>query len=197
VFSVLLVLGPLVPAAVDDDFLARLFLTHFPPHHSSLTYYPFWSLCSATTTTTTMSSPEEPEKAVSTPDAVEGALDSLKPLVTKVSLGGVMGYCSGMALKKVGKALAFVVGLGFVAVQSAAYAGYIQVNWGKIADDSIVKPLDSVSQRFWSSCRMRILFDFVKIELFLSFRNVPMIPSMLDPQYFSTSANAESKALVC
>ena len=92
-----------------------------------------------------MSSPEEPEKPVTTPDAVEGALDSLKPLVTKVSLGGVMGYCSGMALKKVGKALAFVVGLGFVAVQSAAYAGYIQVNWGKIADDSIVKPLDTVS----------------------------------------------------
>ena len=91
------------------------------------------------------SPPEEPEKPVSSPDAVERALDAMKPIVTKLSLGGVMGYCSGMALKKVGKALAFVVGLGFVAVQSAAYAGYIQVNWGKIADDSIVKPLDAVS----------------------------------------------------
>ncbi len=94
-------------------------------------------------------SPEsEPEKkpvSAKSPDAVERALDALKPVVTKLSLGGVMGYCSGMALKKVGKAMAFVVGLGFVAVQSAAYAGYIQVHWGKIADDSIVKRLDSVS----------------------------------------------------
>ena len=115
-----------------------------------------------------MSSPEDPEKAVSTPDAVESALDSLKPIVTKVSLGGVMGYCSGMALKKVGKALAFVVGLGFVAVQSAAYAGYIQVNWGKIADDSIVKPLDTVSIKIiclllLSLCHwMQIFWIFVR-----------------------------------
>ena len=47
-------------------------------------------------------------------DPVERALDMLKPAVQKLGFGGIMGYCSGMALKKVGKALAFAVGLGFV-----------------------------------------------------------------------------------
>ena len=99
--------------------------------------------------------PEKKEEAVSPvnndndsnnskKDAVERALDAMKPLAVQVSLGGIMGACSGMALKKVGKAVAFVVGLGFVVLQSAAYMGYLELNWKKIGNDAIVKPLDSV-----------------------------------------------------
>lgn len=78
-------------------------------------------------------------------DVVEQTLDRLKPLAVQVGVGGIMGYCTGMAMKKVGKVLATVLGLGFVALQSAAYAGYIQVNWKQIGDDAIVKRIDSVS----------------------------------------------------
>jgi uncharacterized membrane protein (Fun14 family) len=88
--------------------------------------------------------PEIPKKELESKDAVERALDALKPMAMKLSVGGVMGWCSGMALKKVGKAVAFVVGLGFVGLQTASYAGYIQLNWKKIGNDAVVKPLDSV-----------------------------------------------------
>ena len=46
-----------------------------------------------------------------------------------------MGYCSAMALKKVGKALAVIFGLGFIGMQTAASTGYIAVDWTKISDD--------------------------------------------------------------
>jgi FUN14 domain-containing protein 1 len=77
-------------------------------------------------------------------DPVESALDKLKPILSQVSFGSVLGYCSGMSLKKLGKAAAFVIGVGFIGVQSAVHAGYINVNWTKIKDDAI-KPLDTVS----------------------------------------------------
>mmetsp|Transcript_25182 Transcript_25182/g.62081 ORF Transcript_25182/g.62081 Transcript_25182/m.62081 type:complete len:89 (-) Transcript_25182:41-307(-) len=82
--------------------------------------------------------------ADSNTDPVESALDKLKPIVSKISFGSVVGYCSGMALKKVGKAVAFVIGVGFIGVQSAVYSGYITVDWGKVSGDAM-KPLDTVS----------------------------------------------------
>ena len=54
-----------------------------------------------------------------------------------------MGYCSGMAFRRVGKALGVVIGIGFIGVQTAASMGYINVDWNKIRDDAI-KPLDAV-----------------------------------------------------
>ena len=44
-------------------------------------------------------------------DPVETALDKVKPILAKVTFGAIMGYSSGYALKKVGKALAFVKGI--------------------------------------------------------------------------------------
>ena len=78
-------------------------------------------------------------------DPVESALDKLKPILSQISFGSVVGYCSGMALKKIGKAVAFVIGVGFIGVQSAVGAGYINVNWKKIQGDTM-KPLDTVSE---------------------------------------------------
>ncbi|CAJ1960710.1 unnamed protein product [Cylindrotheca closterium] len=75
-------------------------------------------------------------------DPVDSALDKLKPIMSQLSFGSVLGYCSGMALKKLGKAAAFVVGVGFIGVQSAVRAGYVKVNWTKIKDDAI-SPLDT------------------------------------------------------
>jgi uncharacterized membrane protein (Fun14 family) len=76
-------------------------------------------------------------------DPVEAALDKLKPVFQQLTFGGVMGYCSGMALKKIGKAAAFAAGIGFIAVQTAVSAGYIEVDWNKVKGTAL-KPLDSV-----------------------------------------------------
>lgn len=75
-------------------------------------------------------------------DPVETAIEKLKPVLANVGFGAVMGYCSGYALKQVGKAMAFVIGIGFVGLQTAAATGYIQVDWSKVKDD-VSKKIDS------------------------------------------------------
>ena len=77
------------------------------------------------------------------PDAVESALEKAKPLLAKVTFGGVVGYCSGYASKKISKAAAIMIGVAFMVVQGAAYAGYIEVNWSAIKDSGI-KKIDTV-----------------------------------------------------
>lgn len=72
-------------------------------------------------------------------DPISQILDKVKPYAGKLTFGSLVGYCSGAAAKKIGKALAVVVGLGFIAVQSAAYSGYVDVNWNKVKDDAIAK----------------------------------------------------------
>lgn len=73
------------------------------------------------------------------PDAVEAAIEKLKPILSKLSFGAIMGYTSGYATKKVGKVAAFVVGAGFIFLQSLAVAGYIEIDWMKIKDSAIKK----------------------------------------------------------
>jgi uncharacterized membrane protein (Fun14 family) len=73
------------------------------------------------------------------PDPVERAIELAKPLLAQLGFGGVMGYCSGMAMKKIGKAVAFGVGVIFIGLQAAASTGYITVDWAKISDDTIKK----------------------------------------------------------
>lgn len=55
-----------------------------------------------------------------------------------------MGYCSGVATKKIGQAMAFLVGVAFIALQSAVYTGYIEVDWDKMQKDAI-KAVDTNS----------------------------------------------------
>eukprot|EP00545_Synedropsis_sp_CCMP1620_P010011 CAMPEP_0119013274 /NCGR_PEP_ID=MMETSP1176-20130426/8284_1 /TAXON_ID=265551 /ORGANISM="Synedropsis recta cf, Strain CCMP1620" /LENGTH=186 /DNA_ID=CAMNT_0006966355 /DNA_START=43 /DNA_END=603 /DNA_ORIENTATION=+ len=62
--------------------------------------------------------------------SVQGAVDSGVP--TQLSYGFVSGYCSGLALKKAGRAAAVVFGMGFVVLQTLQYSGYIQVDHGKL-----------------------------------------------------------------
>ena len=61
--------------------------------------------------------------------------DKLKPALTKITFGSLVGYCSGVATKKIGRALAIVAGVGFMLVQGAVYSGYIDVDWKKVQDD--------------------------------------------------------------
>ncbi|KJE91555.1 hypothetical protein CAOG_02683 [Capsaspora owczarzaki ATCC 30864] len=66
------------------------------------------------------------------PDDVKALL---APLAQQLSMGTVSGFAAGYAAKKVGKAVAMVLAMGFVGLQAAQYAGYIHVNWGKIEKD--------------------------------------------------------------
>lgn len=68
-------------------------------------------------------------------DMVENAIEQAKPIIAKLSFGSLMGYCSALALKKVGKALAVLVGIGFIGLQTASSSGYLAVDWTKISDD--------------------------------------------------------------
>ncbi len=66
-------------------------------------------------------------------------LPDLSPYLGQVSFGGLAGYAVGYALKKVGRFLAFALGLLFIAVQLLAQTGYVQVDWTRIQRD--VEPL--------------------------------------------------------
>jgi len=51
-------------------------------------------------------------------DPVNQLLDKVRPHVAKLTFGSIVGYCSGAAAKKIGRALAVLCGLGFIAIQS-------------------------------------------------------------------------------
>ncbi len=64
-------------------------------------------------------------------------------LGVQVTLGGAAGFCSGYAVKKVGRALAVAIGLGFIAVQVARHKGVIESpDWGRV-NERMVEALDA------------------------------------------------------
>lgn len=72
---------------------------------------------------------KQPSKEL-TVDNVSDALWSLSgPILTNLGFSGCMGLAAGMALKKIGQFLAFIIGMAFLALQGLAYTGFITVNW--------------------------------------------------------------------
>jgi uncharacterized membrane protein (Fun14 family) len=57
-----------------------------------------------------------------------GVLTQLLPLL---SFGLLSGFCSGLAIKKIGKSAAVLFGTLFLAIQAAAKMGYVQecIQW--------------------------------------------------------------------
>ena len=51
-----------------------------------------------------------------------------------MSFGSLAGFCSGYALKGIGRAGAFTVGCLFMGLTGLQRAGYIEVNWNKVAE---------------------------------------------------------------
>eukprot|EP00934_Nitzschia_sp_Nitz4_P007017 Nitzschia sp. Nitz4//scaffold3_size479765//209991//210438//NITZ4_000088-RA/size479765-augustus-gene-1.565-mRNA-1//1//CDS//3329550722//7007//frame0 len=76
------------------------------------------------------------------PEQVEAYIKENSAALNQMGFGGVMGLCSGMAFKRVGKAVGVVIGLGFMGVQAAASEGYIDVDWMKVKE-SAIKPFDT------------------------------------------------------
>jgi len=69
-------------------------------------------------------------------DVVEQALAKAKPIIANIGVGSIVGFTSGMAMKKVGKALAVVIGTGFIGLQLASTMGYIEVKWDNVAKNA-------------------------------------------------------------
>jgi len=72
-------------------------------------------------------------------DLVEEAIEKAKPILQKLGFGAIMGYCSGIAMYKVGKALAVTIGVGFIGIQTIVSFGWIEVDWVKLKIDFIQK----------------------------------------------------------
>jgi uncharacterized membrane protein (Fun14 family) len=82
------------------------------------------------------------------PDEVTMFIKANMPAAEQLGFGGVMGYCSGMAFRRVGRAVGVVLGIGFMGAQFAASSGYVEIDWEKVKN-SAIKPFDTVSVHFW------------------------------------------------
>lgn len=64
-------------------------------------------------------------------------------LGVQLSFGGLAGFCSGYAVKKVGRAAAIIIGLGFIGVQVARLNGQIQDPDWQSVNAALVRALDT------------------------------------------------------
>jgi uncharacterized membrane protein (Fun14 family) len=61
-------------------------------------------------------------------------VEILTPLLTQLGVGGIAGLCVGYALKKVGKIIAFLLGIAFIGLELLAYRGIISINYTALDD---------------------------------------------------------------
>ncbi len=69
-------------------------------------------------------------------DPIERLIAQVVPVMAPLGFAGVMGFCSGVAAKRVSRESAYLVGVGFCILQGLSYMGYIHVNYTKVADDA-------------------------------------------------------------
>lgn len=56
-------------------------------------------------------------------------VEILTPILTQLGVGGVAGLAVGYALKKIGKIIAFLLGVAFIGLELLAYKGIININY--------------------------------------------------------------------
>jgi uncharacterized membrane protein (Fun14 family) len=68
------------------------------------------------------------------PDTLSTApvTEALRPLLPDLSVGAVLGFATGLALKKLGRVALVALGLLFISVQVLAYFELLTVNWPRI-----------------------------------------------------------------
>lgn len=59
-------------------------------------------------------------------------LSGLQALLPDLSLGAVLGFATGVAVRFIGRVVLVVVGLLFIAVQLLAWQGIVTVDWLKL-----------------------------------------------------------------
>ena len=61
-------------------------------------------------------------------------LETIAPYLQQLSFGALAGFVAGYAVKKVGKFVAFALGILFIILQILAYYGFVTVNWVEVQD---------------------------------------------------------------
>ena len=82
-------------------------------------------------------------------------LDLLKPYLPDLSVGAVLGFAAGYAVKKVGKVALFALGAIFILIQVLAYAGLLTVNWVKV--QALAEPWLRTGGEHFSAWFMRVV----------------------------------------
>jgi uncharacterized membrane protein (Fun14 family) len=79
-----------------------------------------------------------------TPQLGSQLLDAAAPYLGQISFGGLVGFATGYAMKKIGKIALFVVGTVIILLQVLAYMGVIEINWLRIqqfAEPALQRPV--------------------------------------------------------
>lgn len=69
-------------------------------------------------------------------DVVQSILSKAKPILGNIGFGSIVGYCSGLAMRSIGRAAAVLIGGTFIGLQVAVGMGYIDVKWDKVGDQT-------------------------------------------------------------
>ncbi|GMH50825.1 hypothetical protein TrLO_g5691 [Triparma laevis f. longispina] len=67
---------------------------------------------------------------------ISAKVEDLAPSTGQASGGFCAGFVSGYALKKIGKGVSFLVGLGFIGLQTLSYTGYISIDYTRAIADT-------------------------------------------------------------
>jgi uncharacterized membrane protein (Fun14 family) len=77
------------------------------------------------------------------PEVGTQILDAIAPYIGQISFGGLAGFATGYAMKKIGKIALFVFGTIFILLQVLAYMGVIEINWLRVqqfAEPALQRP---------------------------------------------------------
>ncbi|WP_424951587.1 FUN14 domain-containing protein [Deinococcus sp.] len=66
------------------------------------------------------------------PHAGHGLPELLLSYLPDLSVGAILGFCAGYAIKRLGKMTVLIVGLLFVALQIMAWQGLLTIHWPRI-----------------------------------------------------------------
>lgn len=73
---------------------------------------------------------------------VDKVVEIVAPVVIRLGVSGILGFCTGYAFKRLGDQAAFGIGCVFGLSQTCAYFGWITINYGNIGR-SILRLFDS------------------------------------------------------
>ena len=94
-----------------------------------------------------------------------------KPLIKTLSLSSLMGYCSAIAAKRIGKHVAFIAGVGFIVLQGLVHKRFIDVNWKEV-QKSVADAVDTVSS--FSALLLLVLCGKLEFLIILTHSHPPI-----------------------
>lgn len=65
-------------------------------------------------------------------DAGLGLVDALRPLLPDLSVGALLGFATGVALRHIGRVVLVVLGVLFLTLQLLAYFDLVSINWLRV-----------------------------------------------------------------